>query len=95
MLSENGESADGIQTRARKGSARLSVNVNLDVPADYQTREFISVADTVHQPSVLSLVVQRRAQIRAIRLLAAMVIILLAWQMRKSPFLWKLTFSIV
>ncbi|RLS72785.1 MAG: hypothetical protein DWI00_11455 [Planctomycetota bacterium] len=89
------ESANGIQTRARKGSARLSVNVNLDVPADYQTREFISVADTVHQPSVLSLVVQRRGQIRAIRCLAAMVIILLAWQMRKSPFLWKLTFSIV
>lgn len=86
--------AEGVQTRARKGSARLSVNVNLDVPADYQTREFISVADTVHQPSVLSLVVQRRSQIRAIRLLSAIVVILLAWTMRESPFLWKLTFSI-
>jgi hypothetical protein len=43
--------ADGerLRGRAKKGSARLSVNVNLDVPADYQTREFISVADTVHQ----------------------------------------------
>ncbi|MFO1003147.1 MAG: hypothetical protein U0936_22670 [Planctomycetaceae bacterium] len=84
-----------IQAKAKKGSARLSVNVNLDIPADYQTRKFISVADTVHQPSVLNLVVQRRSQIRAIRWFAAMVVILLAWRMRKSPFLWKLTVSIV
>ena len=95
MLVEDIEEQDGILPKAKKGSARLSVNVNLDVPADYQTREFISVADTVHQPSVLGLVVQRRSQIKAIRLLAAMIIILLAWKMRKSPLLWKLTVSIV
>ncbi len=93
-IPESAASVDGIP-KAKKGSARLSVNVNLDVPADYQTREFISVADTVHQPSVLSLVVQRRSQIKAIRLLAAMIVVLLAWKMRKSPLLWKLTVSIV
>ncbi len=93
-IPESAASVDGIP-KAKKGSARLSVNVNLDVPADYQTREFISVADTVHQPSVLSLVVQRRSQIKAIRLLAAMIVVLLAWKMRKSSFLWKLNVSIV
>jgi hypothetical protein len=95
MLAVDIEKRDGVLPEAKKGSARLSVNVNLDVPADYQTREFISVADTVHQPSVLSLVVQRRSQIRAIRWFAAMIVILVAWRMRKSPFLWKLTVSIV
>lgn len=79
----------------KKGSARLSVNVNLDVPDDYQVREFVSVADSVHQESTLSLVVQRRGQIAAIRMLAAMVVILLAWRMRKAAALWKLTVSIV
>jgi hypothetical protein len=95
MLAVDIEEQNSVLPKAKKGSARLSVNVNLDVPADYQTREFISVADTVHQPSVLSLVVQRRSQIKAIRLLAAMIVVLLAWKMRKSSLLWKLAVSIV
>ena len=86
--------AMNVLTKPSRGSARLSVNVNLDVPADYQAREFVSVADAVHQPSMLSLVVQRRRQIAAIRLLAAMVVILLAWRMRKAAMLWKLTLAI-
>ena len=81
----------GTFSKPQKGSARLSVNVNLDVPSDYQAREFVSVADAVHQPSVLSLVVQRRGQIGAIRLVAALIVILLAWRMRNAPLLWKLT----
>lgn len=79
----------------QKGNARLSVNVNLDIPDDYQSREFVSVADAVHQPSVLSLVVQRRGQIAAIRMLAALTVILLAWRMRKAAMLWKLTVAIM
>ena len=78
----------------QKGSARLSVNVNLDIPEDYRSREFVSVADAVHQPSVLSLVVQRRGQIAAIRMVAALIVILLAWRMRKAAMLWKLTLAI-
>ena len=54
----------------------------------------MSVADAVHQPSVLSLVVQRRGQIAAIRWLAAMVVVLLAWRLRKAGMLWKLTVAI-
>ncbi len=72
------EESPGRQSRPaepRKGNARLSISVNLDIPADYRTREFVSVADAVHQPSVLSLVVQRRGQIAAIRWLAAMVVV--------------------
>jgi hypothetical protein len=80
--------------KPQKGNARLSVNVNLDVPADYQAREFVSVADAVHQPSVLKLVVQKRGQIAAIRLVAALIVILLAWRMRKAAMLWKLTLAI-
>jgi len=81
--------------KPQKGNARLSVNVNLDVPSDYQSREFVSVADAVHQPSVLKLVVQKRGQIAAIRLVAALIVILLAWRMRKAAMLWKLTLAIV
>ena len=80
--------------QTQKGSARLSVNVNLDVPDDYQAREFVSVADSVHRPSMLSLVVQRRGQISAIRLVAALIVILLAWRMRSASLLWKLTLAI-
>lgn len=93
---ENGQIAGlaAPTTPSKKGNARLSVNVNLDVPADYQVREFVSVADSVHQPSMLSLVVQRRGQIAAIRLLAALAVILLAWRMRSASLLWKLTLAI-
>lgn len=80
--------------KPQKGNARLSVNVNLDVPADYQAREFVSVADAVHQPSVLKLVVQKRGQIAAIRLVAALIVVLLAWRMREAEMLWKLTLAI-
>ena len=79
----------------QKGSARLSVNVNLDIPGDYRSREFVSVADAVHQPSVLSLVVQRRGQIVAIRMVAALIVILLAWRMRNAAMLWKLTIAMM
>ena len=90
--------ADGELPQVRvpqKGNARLSVNVNLDIPEDYRSREFVSVADAVHQPSVLSLVVQRRGQIAAIRIVAALIVILLAWRMRKAAMLWKLTLAIM
>jgi len=80
--------------KMKKGNARLSVNVALDVPSDYQSREFISVADAVHQPSVLSFVILKRGQISAIRMLAAMVVILLTWRMRNAAILWKLTFIV-
>ena len=85
---------EALHAKPQKGSARLSVNVNLDVPADYRARDFVSVADAVHQPSVLSLVVQRRRQIAAIRLVAALVVILLAWRLRSASLLWKLTLAI-
>jgi len=77
--------------KMKKGNARLSVNVTLDIPSDYQTRDFVSVADAVHQPSVLSFVILKRGQISAIRMLAAMVVIILAWRMRNAATLWKLT----
>ena len=80
--------------KPQKGNARLSVNVSLEVPADYQAREFVSVADSVHRPSMLSLVVQRRGQIAAIRLVAALVVILLVWRMSSASLFGKLTLSL-
>ena len=81
--------------KRKAGNARLSVNVNLEVPSDYQSREFVSVADSVHRSSVLSLMIQKRNQIAGVRFLAALVVVLLAWSMRNAALLPKLTFSIV
>jgi len=94
LAAQADQRANLAAARFKKGVARLSVNVNLEVPADYQSRDFVSIADTVHQPSVLSIVVQRRGQIAAIRLISALIVVLLAWQMRSTVFLWKLTMAI-
>jgi hypothetical protein len=79
----------------RKGVARLSVNVNLDIPTDYRMREFVSVADAVHQPTVLNIVIQKQSQIATVRFLAVLLVVIVAWRMRKSAVLWKLTVAIV
>jgi hypothetical protein len=76
---------------AKKGSARLSVKVDLDIPGDFQSRDFTSVADALQQPAVLSVVVQRRSQIAAIRVFVALLVVLLGWKIRSTPLLWKLT----
>lgn len=80
-----------IPAKPKKGSARLSVNVHLDVPADYRTRDFVSVADTVQSPSMLSIMVQSQRQIAAIRMLSGLLVILLVWWIRRSKIVWKLT----
>ncbi|HQX52145.1 MAG TPA: hypothetical protein PLR25_19660 [Planctomycetaceae bacterium] len=95
LIADPSPSEPAQVAKPQKGSARLSVNVNLEVPSDYRIREFVSVADAVHQPSVLNLVVQRRQQIGAIRWVTAMIVVLLAWRMRKTSLLWKLTMAII
>ena len=62
--------------------------------AEIDRGEFVSVADAVHQPSILKLVVQKHGQISAIRLVAALIVILPAWRMRSASLLWKLTLAI-
>ncbi|MFN9717652.1 MAG: hypothetical protein ACK58L_03100 [Planctomycetota bacterium] len=94
-----GEDFDDVRSRgsvrARKGVARLSVNVNLDVPEDYRTREFVSVADAVHAPAVLTVIVQRRSQIAAVRFLAALLVTIVAWRLRKTRIMTRLTFAVI
>lgn len=77
----------------RAGTARLSVNVKLEIPENYRMQEFVSVADTVHRPSVLSLAMRSREQVTVIRLLAAITILLLVWCLRRVTLLSRLALS--
>lgn len=79
----------------RKGVARLSVNVNLEIPNDYLRRQFVSVADSVHRPAVLDLRVQDREQISIVRLIAAVLAIFVVWRQRKRSLLWQLVVVLV
>jgi hypothetical protein len=92
---QNAEGRPGLAARPKKGTARLSVNVELEIPNDYQSREFLSVADAVHQPSVLELIVLRRDQIMALRAIAAILVVMMAWRIRNSGLLWKTTVSLI
>jgi hypothetical protein len=92
---QNAEGRSGIAARPKKGTARLSVNVDLEIPDDYQSREFLSVADAVHQPSVLNLIVLRRDQIVALRAISAILVVIMAWRLRNSNLLWKVTVSLI
>ena len=95
VLNENVAGRHGLAARAKKGTARLSVNVDLEIPNDYQSREFLSVADAVHQPSVLELIVLRRDQIMALRAIAAILVVIMAWRIRNCGLLWKTTVSLI
>ncbi|MFO0978206.1 MAG: hypothetical protein U0996_17495 [Planctomycetaceae bacterium] len=79
----------------RKGVARLSVNVNLEIPNDYLKRQFVSVADSVHRSAILDLRVQDREQISIVRLIAAVLSIFVIWRQRKRSILWQLAIVLV
>ena len=68
----------------RKGSARLSVQVGLEVPADYQSREFRSVGDPITTPSPLQIVVLSEQQIAAMRIIAALCMVIAFWWLRNA-----------
>ncbi|MEY3174249.1 MAG: hypothetical protein RLZZ436_2163, partial [Planctomycetota bacterium] len=74
---------------ARKG-ARLSVNVDLEIPADYRQRSFVSVADTTQTPAGLQLAIRSRRQLFTLRGLAATAILLLVLPLRRRPFTLQL-----
>jgi hypothetical protein len=77
------------QRPARKG-ARLSVNVDLEIPADYRTRTFISVADSTQGPAVLQLAIRSRTQLLTLRAIAAVALLLLAFSLRRRHFTLQL-----
>ncbi|MFM7040171.1 MAG: hypothetical protein ACKO2L_20895 [Planctomycetaceae bacterium] len=70
---------------ARKG-ARLSVNVDLEIPDDYRNRTFISVADSTQGPAVLQLALRSRTQLFTLRAIAAVAVLLLAFSLRRRHF---------
>ena len=75
----------GTTTQSRKkGSARLSVNVGLEVPDDYRVHEFRSVGDPATTPTSLQIVLLHKQQIAAIRLLAALVVVISFWWQRNA-----------
>lgn len=79
--------------KKRGGTARLSVNVKLEIPENYRMQEFVSVADTVYRPSALSLAMRSREQVTVIRLLAAISILMLVWCLRRVALLSRLALS--
>ncbi len=88
-------SVNDVAGLPRKGVARLSVNVNLDIPNDYLQRQFVSVADSVHRPAVLDLRVQNREQISIVRLIAAVLALFVVWRQRHKHVLWQVTVVLV
>lgn len=72
-----------VQQSPRRGSARLSVQVDLEEPDGYRTAVFLSLgADS----GPLSLVMQTVRQINALRLLAAALTLLICWLVhRRAP----------
>lgn len=87
--------ADAAAPAVRKGSARLSVRVGLEVPEDYRSREFRSVGDAVRLPAALQLVVQRQDHIAALRLVAAVLAVLLCWRLRDAAVAARFTTVVV
>jgi hypothetical protein len=74
---------------ARKG-ARLSVNVDLEIPANYRHHSFISVADSTQEPAVLQLAIRSRSQLLTLRGVAATALLLLVLPLRRRSFTLQL-----
>jgi hypothetical protein len=90
-----GQAGSASSGRQRRGKARLSVRVNLEAPSDFRTRKFLSLGDSIATPGVLNIVVQEQERITALRMIAALVVILLCWLMRSSRLVSRLTFLAV
>ncbi len=77
---ERGESYRRIARMS--GSARLSVNVGLEIPDDFRQLDFVSTADSAGSPAVLQLRTVTRQQLLWIRCLIVSVGLLLIWFLR-------------
>lgn len=77
----------------RSGTARLSVNMTLEIPENYRMQEFVSLADTVHRPSVLSLAMRSREQLTVIRVLAAIATLMVLWGLRRRSLIGRMAVS--
>ena len=86
--------ANASRALARRKGARLSVNVDLEIPRDYRQRSFISVADSMQQTAALQLVIRSRSQLLAFRGLTAAAILLLLSRLRRSAFTLRLSVSL-
>ncbi len=84
----------GLMARGkRSGTARLSVNMTLEIPENYRMQEFVSLADTVHRPSVLSLALRSREQLTVIRVLAAIATLIVLWGLRRRSLIGRMAVS--
>lgn len=68
----------------KSGSARLSVNVALEIPDDFRELEFVSTADSAGSPAVLKLRTVTRQQLLWTRCLIVSVGLLLIWFLRSG-----------
>jgi hypothetical protein len=74
----------------RKGSARLSVPVVLEIPGDYRMREFLSTGDSVQAPGALQIVIQSNEQITSVRAVTTLLVLLIFWWLRSCPTVCKI-----
>ena len=74
-----------VPTRGRmlqRGTARLSVQVDLEIPAEYRALKFLSLADSAGGPAALKLAVRSERQLTVLRLLSALLAIAILWWLR-------------
>ena len=67
----------------QRGTARLSVQVDLEIPAEYRSLMFLSVADSAGGPAALKLAVRSERQLTVLRLLSALLAIAILWWRRR------------
>ncbi len=71
----------------RRGGARLSVQVELEIPEDYRRQTFLSVADTAGGPAALSLAVRSQRQLTGLRLICGLLAAGVLWSRRRNAIL--------
>ena len=73
--------------RLRRGGARLSVQVELEIPDGYRRQTFSSVADTAGGPAPLSIAVRSQRQLTGLRLICGLLAVGVLWSRRRTAIL--------
>lgn len=73
--------------RLRRGGARLSVQVELEIPDGYRRQTFSSVADTAGGSPPLSIAVRSQRQLTGLRLICGLLAVGVLWSRRRTAIL--------
>lgn len=86
MIPATESPAEAVLPR-RRGAARLSVQVDLEVPQDFRQQQFLSIADTAGDPAALTLAVRSQRQLTGLRLLCGLLAVATLWSRRRTALL--------